>query len=85
MLHPAAVSTSHVREPLPRRVYTSRNWVALRNNPPEAKTVCGAEVTDRDLSISDVLRAGRLIRGGKDLDEWVGCHDCRSHIRGMVR
>jgi len=31
--------------------------------------------------ISDVLRAGKLIRGGADLDGWVGCGECRQLIR----
>jgi len=76
---------SHVRKRQPRRVTTSRNWVAHSNDPLPVYTLCGAEVTDRDLNVSDVLRAGRLVRGGKDLDEWITCAECRDIVRRMVR
>ena len=82
-LHPQASPGSHVRAPEARSIITSRNWVALENAAlhHEATTLCGAAATDRDLVLPDLIRAGKLIRGGQDLDAWVGCADCRRLTR----
>lgn len=49
-MNPAPISRplAHIRQPFLRSLRTHRNWVAVRD--PEPRTLCGATVTDRDVS-----------------------------------
>jgi hypothetical protein len=75
---------NHVRKRRPRRVTTSRNWVAHFNAPCEAEVLCGGELTSYDLELADVIRAGRLIRHGEVLDEWCRCETCARMVRELA-
>ena len=66
------MSVSHVRERPPRRGGSQY----YRASAPEQHTLCGAPVTDRDLALSDVLRARKPT---KNLGA-VQCLDCRQIV-----
>lgn len=64
----------HIRIDKLKSARTSSNWVAYKRLNPE--TLCGAEVTDKDSRISDVIRNGRFTLFGKNWEFMGGCPKC---------
>lgn len=44
---------THVRKPNRTPKRNSRNWAVLMNGETKAATLCGADVTDRDMTLRD--------------------------------
>lgn len=67
---------NHVRKPWRRGFRTTSSGHTFRAKDPTPETLCGAEVTDRDLTVRDAK--------AKDAGDWIECQECLKLARGAA-
>lgn len=76
---------NHVRERYRTRYRRAGCWITtdfVEQQEPAA--LCGGELTEYDLALSDVIRAGKLVRRGEVLVDWCRCEECARMVRELA-